>query len=294
MSPLVIVVFAVLLRIFLNPLVNVFQKQLILNRHPPLLLNFITYLILSVISIVFIFEVDWHVFPAEFWVYAGLVGLLGALGDWFYISALESGDLSVIGPLNAYKSIIGIIFGIIILHEIPNMYGVMGIAMIIYGSYYVLDTKGEKFSTAIFFRKEIQFRIWGMVLAAIEAVFIKKIIEYSSFTIAFVILSCSGTFFCLVLLLLNLSKVKKTGTSYIGRRDITRYLYVALFIAAIQFGTNYIYQYIDVGYALSLFQLSAIASVLLGHKIFQEKEIRKKLIGSFFMLLGSVVIILWG
>jgi drug/metabolite transporter (DMT)-like permease len=47
-----------------------------------------------------------------------------------------------------------------------------------------------------------------------------------------------------------------------------------------------------VGYALSLFQLSTIVSVLLGHKFFKELNIRKKLIGSAIMIMGSVIIIL--
>jgi hypothetical protein len=47
-----------------------------------------------------------------------------------------------------------------------------------------------------------------------------------------------------------------------------------------------------VGYALSLFQLSAIVSVLLGYRIFREKEIRKKRIGSIIMIAGSCIIIL--
>jgi drug/metabolite transporter (DMT)-like permease len=47
-----------------------------------------------------------------------------------------------------------------------------------------------------------------------------------------------------------------------------------------------------VGYALSLFQLSAIVSVLLGYGFFKERDISKKLIGSAIMIIGTIVIIL--
>jgi hypothetical protein len=43
--------------------------------------------------------------------------------------------------------------------------------------------------------------------------------------------------------------------------------------------------------ALPLFQLSAIVSVLPGYRFFREQEIRKKLIGSAIMIIGSVMII---
>jgi drug/metabolite transporter (DMT)-like permease len=47
-----------------------------------------------------------------------------------------------------------------------------------------------------------------------------------------------------------------------------------------------------VGYALSLFQLSTLVSVLFGYRFFKELDIRKKLIGSTIMIIGSIVIIL--
>ena len=60
-----------------------------------------------------------------------------------------------------------------------------------------------------------------------------------------------------------------------------------------QFTTNYAFKHMAVGYALSLFQLSVIISVLLGHRIFKEQDIRKKLAGSAIMVIGSVLIILF-
>jgi drug/metabolite transporter (DMT)-like permease len=59
-----------------------------------------------------------------------------------------------------------------------------------------------------------------------------------------------------------------------------------------QLTTLYVFDHMPVGYALALFQLSTIVSVLLGHRIFQEKDIRKKLLGAAIMMIGSVVIIL--
>jgi drug/metabolite transporter (DMT)-like permease len=59
-----------------------------------------------------------------------------------------------------------------------------------------------------------------------------------------------------------------------------------------QLTTNYVLDHMPVGYALALFQLSTIVSVLLGYRIFKEGEIAKKLLGSAIMLVGSVLIIL--
>ena len=59
-----------------------------------------------------------------------------------------------------------------------------------------------------------------------------------------------------------------------------------------QLSTNYVFNNMNVSYALALFQLSTILSVVFGWKFFDEKHIKKKLLGSFIMLIGAVMLIL--
>ena len=56
--------------------------------------------------------------------------------------------------------------------------------------------------------------------------------------------------------------------------------------------TNYTLSHVPVGYALALFQLSILLTVILGHRFFNEQHLIKKLIGASIMILGSVLIIL--
>jgi drug/metabolite transporter (DMT)-like permease len=283
---------AVLLRIISNPFGNVFQKQLTAKGNHPLLINFLTYLLLSVVCLFIALGVHWHQLPRQFWFYSILAGIAGALGNGFLVRALQKGDLSVLGPINSYKSIVGVIVGIFLLKEIPNLWGVLGIVLIVLGSYFVLDTTEERFSWALLKKPEIQYRIWAMILTAIEAVFIKKIILSSSTTIAFISWCWFGavfSFFILLMYRIDLKdEIKKSGGS-----NFNKYIFLVLCIGAMQFSTNYAFDHMPVGYALSLFQLSTIISVLLGHRLFKEQDIRKKLIGSTIMVIGSIVIILF-
>ncbi len=283
--------FAVLLRILSNPVGNVVQKNLTAKGNHPLAVNFLTYFLLSVICILTAIGVQWQTLPREFWLYSILAGIAGASGNGFLVKALEKGALSVLGPINAYKSVVGIIVGIILLGEMPNVWGVLGIVLIIYGSYFVLDTTDEKFSWALLRKSEIQYRIWAMILTAIEAVLIKKIILASSPTIAFFSWCWFGAVFSFILLLvyrLNPAReIRKIGFAHAGS-----YTLLVACIGTMQFTTNYVFDHMSVGYALSLFQLSVIVSVLLGNRLFQETEIRKKMIGSVIMIAGSVIIIL--
>jgi drug/metabolite transporter (DMT)-like permease len=152
--------------------------------------------------------------------------------------------------------------------------GILGIVLIIYGSYFVLDTTESRFSWALLKRSEIQFRIWAMILTAIEAVFIKKIILASSATMAFYSWCWFGAFFSFFLPFIYRLDLKKELRK-ISLRSADKYALLIACIGTMQYTTNYVFDHIPVGYALSLFQLSIIVSVLLGHHIFNEQDIRK-------------------
>ncbi|MBN2425303.1 MAG: EamA family transporter [Calditrichaceae bacterium] len=282
---------AILLRIFSNPLGNAFQKQLTAKGNHPLLVNFLTYLFLSLICLYFAVSVYWQILPRSFWTYSILGGMAGALGNGFLIKALQKGDLSVLGPVNSYKSVVGIIAGIILLGELPDIWGIFGMVLIIYGSYFVLETTEEGFSFRLLKRSEIQYRLWAMILTAIEAVFVKKVILASSTGIAFISWCFFGAVFSLALLCIFRLDFKQMAMRF-RFTDMCGYFFLVICIGTMQLTTNYVFEHMVVGYALSIFQLSIIISVLLGQRIFREQHIRKKLIGSTIMIIGSVVIIL--
>lgn len=287
----VLVSIAVLLRILSNPLGNVFQKQLTAKGIHPLFVNFLTYFLLSIISLVIALFIRRPELSAQFWIYAVLGGMAGATGNGFLVKALQSGELSILGPVNSYKSVVAIIGGIILLGEIPNIWGLTGIVLIISGSYFVLDTTEERFTFALLRRRDIQYRLWAMILTAIEAVFVKKIILASSVAIAFISWCCFGAVFSFVLLLFYRLDLKRESIK-INKNCLVKIALLISCMGTMQFTTSYTFMHMDVGYALSLFQLSVIVSVLFGYRFFKELEIRKKLIGSIIMIIGSVIIIL--
>jgi drug/metabolite transporter (DMT)-like permease len=283
---------AVLLRIFSNPLANVFQKQLTTKNNHPLLINFLSYFLLSFFCLFIAINIQWQDLHQQFWLYSILGGIIGSIGNGFLVKALQKGELSVLGPVNAYKSVAGIIVAIFLLGEIPNFWGVIGVALIVYGSYFVLDTIEEKFSWALLKRMDIQYRIWAMILSAIEAVFIKKVILASSPAIAFVSWCWFGAVFSLIFLFISRLNLKKE-IHKIEEIHLSKYMLLIICIGTMQFTTIFTFNHMPVGYALSLFQLSTIVSVFLGHRFFKEQEIRRKLIGTAIMIAGSVLIMLF-
>lgn len=285
-------VIALIIRILVNPLANVFQKQLTQKSVSPLYINFTTYFLLSLGCFVLIFFIDWSVVTSTALFYAFIAGLLGAIGNGLLIKAFEKGDLSILGPINSYKSVVSLIFGIFILCEFPGLWGIGGIVLIILGSYFVLDTTKERFSWRLLKNKEIQYRVGAMVVAAIEATFIKKTILYSSVEFSFMTWCWFGAIFAFIIM-----KVFRVGMqTEITKIDSSlglKFILLVVSIGLMQYTTNYVFENMIVGYALSLFQLSVIVSIFFGYKIFKETDIVKKLIGSCIMIAGSVLIILF-
>jgi drug/metabolite transporter (DMT)-like permease len=280
-------------RVILNPLANVFQKQLINRGNPALLINFIIYAILSIAGILAAFNVPWSGLSSDFWKYSLIVGVLGAFANWFFIKSLDGGELSVVGPLNSFKAVIGILGGILFLGEIPNFFGLIGVILVSYGSYIVVSTPGKPFTWKTLKNDALLYRFGGMVLGAIEAVFLKKVIINSSPVIALIIYCWFGALFSFLLLLPN----RTSHLTYIKVNDkgnIKLFMYAAISLVFVQLGTNYALEHIPVGYTLTLFQLQAIFSILFGYKIFREQKIAKKLLGSILMVFGATVIILKG
>ena len=277
-------IIAILFRIFSNSFSNVFQKKLKKSGEAATCINCINYILMSLISIPLLLLVNFSLITPEFWLYAIAGGITGAIGNCFMVLALKQGELSVLGPINSYKAIVGMIFGIFLLHEYPNIYGVLGIGLIIIGSYFILE------SPKALLRKDIQYRIYALIFTAIEAVFIKKVIILSSIASSFIISSFLGAIFSYLIMRILENEKLHIPT----KKNSIMYISTTLCFAIMTFTTAYVFKYMNVGYALSLFQLSIILNVILGYKLFNEKKLIKKLLGSLIILIGSAAILIFG
>lgn len=268
------------LRIFSNPYSNVLQKKLTNSGISPFVVNFFTYLGLTIFCLLFAFKITFV--PLQAWIFAIIGGLFGALGNGFLIKALECGELSVLGPINSYKSIVAMIFGIFLLGEIPSILGVFGIFLIICGSYFIFD-KGE-FKFSLLKRRDIQYRFLALIFTGCEAAFIKSVINLTDVMTSFIFWCVFGAVFSLFFTKFKFQKFSK--------KDVSLLTGLILSTGIMQLSTNFVFKYMNVSYALALFQLSILLSVFFGWKFFDEKDVLRKLFGSIIMICGAVAIIL--
>ena len=291
-----------ILLILSNPLANVVQKKLTADGMGAASLNFLTYALVVAVS-AFFAGLDEVGFTRGLFALCALCGFLGASGNFFLIRALELDDLSVLGPINSYKAVAGLVFGFFILGEVPTLRGLFGIAAIIAGSYFVVESSG-KFNPKIFLSRGIRYRIYALLFAAAEAVFLKRVIAESSAEFAFFAWAAFGAVFALPIVFfvnftrggrIKMPENPQTAAAPILHgvllRRVAMLVGVAFFAGLMQFSTNVVFVRMNVGYALALFQLSGVVSVVFGFVFFREQNILRKLFGSLIMSIGAAFIV---
>lgn len=277
---------ALFFRITSNPLANAIQKKLA-EKYSATLINLYSFGCLSLACIYPAFINHWSSYSYNYWGYVILAGLLCTLGSICLIKALQCGEMSVLGPINSYKCIVGLIFGYILLGEIPSLKGLFGTLLIIIGSWFIFDTVKEGVSFKLLLRKDIILRFCALFFTGCEAAVLKKIILMSSPQESFILWCFSGFLFSILLAFLFKTKIRR-----LNLKNTLGTIGIAICLGIMQYSTNLVFQKLNVGLSLALFQLSSLISVFFGYLMFKEKDIIKKILGTLIMIFGSCLILL--
>ncbi len=277
---------ALFVRILSNPAANAVQKILV-EKHSAVLVNLYSYAFLSLFCLFPARGYAWGMYDSIYWIYVTISGILCTLGSVCLIKALQYGEMSVLGPINSYKCLVGLVFGYVILGEIPSVKGIFGVLLILFGSWFIFDTVKEGFSLKLLLRKDIILRFCALFCTGCEAAILKKIILMSSVFESFILWCFSGFIFSILLLILL--RIKFTLFS---KKDLLFTGLIALGLGLMQYSTNLVFTQLNVGLSLALFQLSSIVAVIFGWKMFNETQIAKKIVGTIIMIIGSALILI--
>jgi drug/metabolite transporter (DMT)-like permease len=281
----------VLVRVVANPCSNVFQKVLTRKAADPLFIICATHGLLSLacLPLVLLFSPP---ASADFWLDISACAGLAVAGNVLLVRALKLSDLSVLGPINAYKSVVSLVPGMILLHEVPGLVGLGGIALIVAGSYGLVDRGGTGGNglARLLRDRGVQYRVAALVLTATEAVFLKRALLASSWLTAFAVWSILG--FAVSAAAAGVMLGGDLRHEFGVLRGSKR-AYLALFVTTglMQLCTLATLNWLHVGSALALFQTSALLSVVLGYKVFRERQFLKRLIGSAVMVAGAILVV---
>ena len=289
----------VVTRIVTNPLSNVFQKQLTQRFASPVFIIGVVHALLTVMCLPWL-AVLAPLKPgvgSSVWGNMVVCACLAVSSNVLLVYALKSTDLSVLGPINAYKSVVSLLLGIFLIGELPTAMGVAGILLILAGSYFIVDrdlAQPRRNAFVLFFRERgVQLRFAALGLSATEAVFLKKAILLSSPLTTFVLWSILGLPIASAAIAIML-RGHLPQEMRLLQKNWRTYCWLAITTGLMQLTTVLTFGTLQVGYSLALFQMSTLLSVFLGHRYFQEGHIRKRLFGSVVMAAGAVMIVVFG
>lgn len=238
--------------------------------------------------------------------------LLNILATTLTFRTLASTDISLAIPMLSFTPLFLVGTAALILHEIPSVIGMVGIVIIVTGSY-VLNTADEHKNLIDPFRAIIScpgvlFMLVVAFLYAIAINFDKMVMQNSDTVfgsgIVFLLLGIAFTIICLISrwqLSKNFHQSAFLKTPFppanfplLRWRDVIGiglFIGIIITIEAVVINTAYTQQIVP--YVIAIKRMSIILIVFYGAFIFREKEIIRRLSGAGLMLIGAMLILLY-
>ena len=225
----------------------------------------------------------------DFWIALLVGGGLNVFTNLIYMRAIKLSDLSITIPLITFTPLFMLVTSPIILGEFPNIFGVMGIVLIVGGSYILNFKEKSKGYLAPFkaLLKEKGPRLMLLVafIWSITANFDKIGIQSSSvFFWPVAVNAFIAIGFIPVVLIKSKNRINQISKNY------KTLLPIGFF-----HGLMIVFQMIAVSmtlvaYVISIKRTSAVLSVVFGSVLFKEKGLKERLVGSLIMILGVILI----
>lgn len=210
------------------------------------------------------------------------------------IEALKREELSYTAPLNAFVPVFTLIIAALFLNETLHIVGVLGIFVIVIGAYVININAGE---TAKWYLPLVRlFKNTGarITLAvtfsfAINSIFIKALTNQSFDSFSILYITTAITWILLAYVPFTRRRefalVAKSNKLVVIGGAVSSFAGTFFHILAVA-GTY-------ASYAVAVRRLEAPISILLGWRHLKETNIRNKLIGSAFMVVGAAIIVLF-
>jgi len=284
-------ILVVLGRLLFSAFANVFQKQLTHRGLHPFFIVFASYVVLAVICLPLLFAFNPFQLSGHFWINIFFAALLDMAGTLFLVMSLSKTDLSVFGPLNAYKVVISMLLALIFLGEVPSLQGFAGVSIILVGSVFLFPPKSHQARLwKLFLQKGVQFRFLSILLFSIGTLPLKNAVVDGGAL-------ATTVFWCLLgLPLAGLAQLLFVHDNFktdlaLARNQVYPFIYLGCLIFLMQFMTMLVFSQLLVAYSLALFQLSMVLQVFLGYRIFNEKHVLRRLAACLVMVGGSLMVL---
>ena len=272
---------------------TIYQKKLAHAGLHPFFIVAATYGVLSICAAPLLGFIQIKQFSSAFWLNAFLASAFDVGGWLLLVTSLAKTELSVFGPLNAYKVVASMLLAMLFLHEMPSLQGFVGVAVIIIGSYFLTPSSGGLKANKIMQllkNKGVQARFLSIFLFAIGTIFLKQSVVDGGPLATMILWSLMGLPLVLISNKLLLARGLK-AEFFASKQHFPTIIMVGIMVFIMQYFTLLLLAHMMVAYALALFQFGMVLQVLAGYKFFNEQRIIKKLLACIVMMIGSLMVL---
>ena len=285
--------FIVLARVLSASFANVFQKKLTHQDLHPFFIVMVSYLVLSLICIPLLWTINFDELSSSFWLNIFFAALVDMAGTLFLVMSLSKTDLSIFGPLNAYKVVISMILAMIFLGEIPNSQGFLGIAVILVGSFFLFPSSEQRNGNRLlqlFTIKGVRYRFLSILLFSIGTLPLKNAVIIAS-PLATAVFWCLIGFPLAILAYVLFIRGSFAQNTTVAKQYVPQFLYLGILMFLMQYTSMLVLSKFFIAYTLALFQLSMVFQVFLGYRIFNEQRVLRRMASCLVMVAGSLLVL---
>ena len=281
------------LRVISNPCSNALQKALGAGGWPSAVLLAFTHGLLGPWAMALLMRAG-DALGSAFWAWSLLSAILAVVANGLIIEAVRRSDLSLLGPINAYKPWVSLLPSWLVLGELPLGTDWVGMGLVLLGSG-VLGGGGSAPAPpgrpwGLWLDRGVQLRFLALVFSSAEAVTLKRALSLADPDAVFAAWVLLG--FLVAAPFAWRARGACPSSSDRLLRALPACLALAVTTGLMQFSTLVVLESLPTGLALSFFQLSAVLSVFLGRAFFREPRFGRRLFGACVMTAGAVVMVL--
>ncbi len=255
---------------------------------------FSRYILAAVPAVSLLFFIDIPSIDPLFYPYAVLACLADVSAIVFLSRGLRYSDMSRSVPLLSFTPVFLLLTGFIILGEVPSFLGVLGVLIVVSGSY-LLNIENNQHSVLQPFRLILRDRGARYMLGAaawfsLTAPFFKQAILRTSplFTLAVTL-----PFSTMLLAVHHLVRRKRHIRELLpGQENWKLLLLLGGSVFGVALSINLAINEGLVSYAISIKRLSILINILFGFLLFGEKRLMQNLSAGMVMIAGAILILL--
>ncbi len=221
--------------------------------------------------------------------------MVGALAFLLVAKSLRHIDISISAPLLALSPALTALLGFLLLGELLTSMQILGILLIVVGSYFVTFKKGDNFLKGI--TNFVRFKYYRFILFAVFLYSFGSILDkyflttYNLEAVTYVaIMQVFIAIHLFVLISVFHRGVKDIKEGFSKAKWLI--LLVSAFTVGYRFAQAEAFKQVQTGIVIAFKRMSILLVVLVGGELFHEKHLVKKLVASIIMILGVLLIVL--